>query len=94
MGVELINTSLDRLRIYSRPVVGMPDVQNFFHEALAVIISKLQYIYQKKALGELYLVLPLSSCAHFHFFLYKFQLNENAKALCLYCTDSKGKIFA
>ena len=28
---------------------------------------------------------------HFHFFPYKFQLNENAKALCLYCTDSKGK---
>ena len=56
-------------------------------------------IYQKKALGELYRALPLSSCtfnvcvsyAHFHFFPYKFQLNENAKALCLYCTDVKGK---
>ena len=44
-------------------------------------------------------MVPLSSCtfnvcasyAHFHFFPYKFQLNENAKALCLYCTDSKGK---
>ena len=55
------------------------------------------FIYQKKAFGELYRVLPLSSrtfnvCisyAHFNFFPYKFQLNENAKALCLYCTDSK-----
>ena len=54
----------------------MPDVQNFFHEALAVIIAKLISIYQKKALGELYRALPLSSCAfnvcvsyaHFHFF--------------------------
>ena len=44
-------------------------------------------------------MVPLSSCtfnvcvsyAHFHFLPYKFQLNENAKALCLYCTDSKGK---
>ena len=52
-------------------------------------------IYQKKAF---YRALPLSSCAfnvcvsydNFHFFPYKFQLNENAKALCLYCTDSKG----
>ena len=31
------------------------------------------------------------SYAHFNFFPYKFQLNENAKALCFYCTDSKGK---
>ena len=54
-------------------------------------------IYQKKVFSELYRALPLSSrtfnvcvsCAHFHFFQYKFQLNENAKALCLYCTDSK-----
>ena len=30
------------------------------------------------------------SYAHFNVFPYKFQLNENAKALCLYCTDSKG----
>ena len=29
------------------------------------------------------------SYAHFNFFPYKFQLNESAKALCLYCTDSK-----
>ena len=73
----------------------MPDVQNFIHQVLAVIIAKL--IYQKKV-GELYRVLPLSSCSfnvcvsygHFHFFPYKFQLNENAKALCLYCTDLKG----
>ena len=61
-----------------------------------MIIAKL-FIYQKKALGELYRALPLSSrtsnvCisyAHFNFFPYKFQLNENAKALCLYCTDLK-----
>ena len=54
-------------------------------------------IYQKKAFVELYRALPLSSrtfnvCvsyAHLNFFPYKFQLNENAKALCLYCTDSK-----
>ena len=80
----------------------MPDVQNFLYEALSVITSKLQYlypVYQNKALGELYRALLLSSCAfnvcvgyaHFHFFPYTFQLNENAKALCLYCTDSKGK---
>ena len=55
-------------------------------------------IYQKKAFGGLYRALPLCSCAfnvcgsyaHFNVFPYKFQLNENAKALCLYCTDSKG----
>ena len=62
-----------------------------------MIISK--PIYQKKALDELYRAVPLSSCAfnvcvsyaHFNFFPYKFQLNENVKALCLYCTDSRGK---
>ena len=36
-----------------------------------------------------------SMCAYvtpvFIFFPYKFQLNENVKALCLYCTDSKGR---
>ena len=76
----------------------MLDIQNFLHEALAVIISKLQY---QKALGELYRALQLSSCAfnvcvsyaHFHFFPYKFQLNENAKALCTALTR-KVKIFA
>ena len=56
-------------------------------------------IYQKKAFGELYPALPLCSCAfnvpggsyaHFNVFPYKFQLHGNAKALCLYCTDSKG----
>ena len=30
------------------------------------------------------------SYAQFYFFPYKFQLNENAMALFLYCTDSKG----
>ena len=30
------------------------------------------------------------SYAHFNFFPYRFQLNENAKALCLYCTNSKN----
>ena len=39
--------------------VGMPDVQNFFLEALAVIISI--SIYQKKALSKLYRALPLSN---------------------------------
>ena len=35
----------------------MPDVhQNFFHKALAVIFAKAQY--QKKAIGELYRVIP------------------------------------
>ena len=39
----------------------MPDVQNFFHKALAVIFAKVQY--QKKAFCELYRVIPFSSCA-------------------------------
>ena len=39
----------------------MPDVQNFFHVALAVIIAKRQYLYidQKKAFGELYRALKI-----------------------------------
>ena len=31
--------------------LGMPDVQNFFHEVLAVIISKLQYLYTRRKLS-------------------------------------------
>ena len=99
--VHCKNSTVDSSYCNSRlqTLVGMPDVQNFFHEALALIIAKLQYLYsyQKKAFGELYQALPLSSrtfnvCvsyAHLNFFPYKFQLNENAKVLCLYCTDSK-----
>ena len=30
------------------PLLGMPDVQTFFHEALAVIIAKLQYLYTRR----------------------------------------------
>ena len=81
--------------------VRMPDVPNFFLEALAVIIAKIAIsTYQKKAFGELYQPLPLSSttlrvqCLRklrpFKFFSYKFQLNENVKALCLYCTNLNG----
>ena len=46
-------------------LVAMSDVQNFFLEAIAVIFVKVQYLYilQKKAIGELYLVVPVSSCA-------------------------------
>ena len=29
-------------------LVGMPDVQNFFHEVLAVILSKLQYLHTRR----------------------------------------------
>ena len=43
------------------PTIAMPDVQNFFHKALAVIFAKVQY--QKKAFCELYRVIPFSSCA-------------------------------
>ena len=32
-------------------IVGMPDVQNFLHEALAVIISKLQHLYTRRKLS-------------------------------------------
>ena len=42
------------------PLVGMPDVQNFFHEALAVIISKLQYLYTRRKLS-------VSSLERYHF---------------------------
>ena len=53
-------------------------------------------ILQKKAIGELYRVIPFSSCAfnvcgsyaHFNFFPYKLPLNKNVNALRLYCTDS------
>ena len=40
--------------------VGMLDVQNFFHEALAVIISKLQYLYTRRKLS-------VSSIERYHF---------------------------
>ena len=53
-------------------------------------------ILQKKAIGELYPVVPVSSCAfnvcgsyaHFNFFPYKLPLKKNVNALHLYCTDS------
>ena len=52
-------------------------------------------ILQKKAISELYWVIPFSSCAfnvcgsyvHFNFFPYKLPLNKTVNALCLYCTD-------
>ena len=55
--------------------------------------------YQKKAFGEVYRALQLSSCefnvcisyAHFHFFLYKYHLKENAKALSV-CTELTQKV--
>ena len=53
-------------------------------------------ILQKKAIGELYPMVPVSSCAfnvcgiyaHFNFFPYKLPLKKNVNALRLYCTDS------
>ena len=53
-------------------------------------------ILQKKAIGELYPVVPVSSCAfnvcgsyaHFNFFPYKLPLKKNVNALRLYCTGS------
>ena len=53
-------------------------------------------ILQKKAIGELYPVVPVSSCAfnvcgsyaHFNFCPYKLPLKKNVNALRLYCTDS------
>ena len=57
-------------------------------------------IYQKKAFGELYSTVMVGSCeikvyrsyAHFQFFLYKFQLNENTKVLgvCLINSHDNG----
>ena len=41
-------------------LVEMPDVQNFFHEALAVIITKLQYLYTRRKLS-------VSSNERYHF---------------------------
>ena len=40
--------------------LGMSDVQNFFHEALAVIIAKLQYLYTRRKLS-------VSSIERYHF---------------------------
>ena len=71
-------------------MVGMPDVQKFFNEALAAIIAKLQYLYTRRRLSATCAFNVCGSYAHFKIFPYKFQLNENAKALCSYCTDSKG----
>ena len=60
-----------------------------------MIIAKLQYLYTRRKLSvssiERYhfpVERPMCvSYAHSNFFPCKFQLNENAKALCLYCTD-------
>ena len=77
----------------------MPDIQNFFHGALAVIIIKLQYLYTRRKLSvssiercdfPVACSMCVLSYAHFHFFPYEFQLNKNVKALCLYYTDPKG----
>ena len=63
-----------------------------------MIITKLQYLYTRRKLSVSSIEhyhFPVErsyvciSYVHFNFFPYKFQLNENAKALCLYCTDSK-----
>ena len=32
-------------------VIAMPDVQNFFHKALAVIFAKVQYLYFRRKLS-------------------------------------------
>ena len=34
-----------------RLAVAMPDVQNFFHKALAVIFAKVQYLYFRRKLS-------------------------------------------
>ena len=60
----------------------MPDVQNFFHKVLVVI-----FILQKKAIGELYRVIPFSSCAfnvrkscaHFNFFSIQTSIEQKCK---------------
>ena len=41
-------------------VFGMSDVQNFFHEVLAVIIAKIQYLYTRRKLS-------VSSIECYHF---------------------------
>ena len=45
---------------HPRLIIGMSDVQNFFHEALAVIIAKLQYLYTRRKLS-------VSSIKRYHF---------------------------
>ena len=42
------------------PILGMPDIQKFFHEALTVIISKLQYLYTRRKL-----LVSSIECYHF-----------------------------
>ena len=45
-------------------MIAMPDVQNFFHKALAVIFAEVQHLYfRKKTFRELYWVIPFSSSA-------------------------------
>ena len=68
----------------------MLDVQNFFHKVLAVIFAKAQHLYFRRKLlliGELYLVIPFSSCAfnvcgsytHFNFFPIQTSIEQKYK---------------
>ena len=44
----------------ARGKVGMPDIQNFFHKALAVVFAKAQYLYSGRKLS-------VSSIECYHF---------------------------
>ena len=63
----------------------MPDVQNFFHKALAVIFAKVQYLYFKRkysACSIEWYHFPVAHAMYAEvtlvliFFLYKLPLNE------------------
>ena len=70
----------------------MPDVQNFFHKALAVIFTKVQYLYFRRKLSmssidKLYRVIRFSSCAfnvrgryaHLNFFSHTNSIEQKCK---------------
>ena len=87
----LVPTSSGCCRIYSASDVRLSKLLSG-SASCDLVIS----ILQKKAISELYPVVPVSSCAfnvcgsyaHFNFFPYKLPLNKNVNALRLYCTDS------
>ena len=65
--------------------IAIPDVQNSFHKALAVIFAEVQYLYFRRnpsasSIGKLNVC---GSYAQFNFFPYKLPLNKNVNTLHL-----------
>ena len=43
--------------------LAMPDVQNFFHKALAVVFAEVLYLYSRRKLSASFIkLIPFSSC--------------------------------